>query len=228
MITTTPVAQPKSAISAIAARLTLAASGLFLVLFATLHIIEPEYAPSWRMVSEYADGKYGWVMTLAFLTLSFSCVTVFIAVRSSVNTRGGKIGLGVLLATAAALFGAALFPMDPLTTAPSAGTIHGMLHGFVSLVGVPGLPLAALLIGRSLRRNLAWSGSKRGLAWAANFAGLSFILLVLTVGIMLPLAGGKFGPQVWTGWANRILMLGYAGWLMTTAWYALKVRKQTV
>jgi hypothetical protein len=36
---------------------------------------------------------------------------------------------------------------------------------------------------------------------------------------MLPRAGG-FGPEVWIGWPNRILMLAYGLWLMTVAYQA--------
>lgn len=31
----------------------------FLLLLASLHLIEPEFDPSWRMISEYELGKYG-------------------------------------------------------------------------------------------------------------------------------------------------------------------------
>ena len=43
----------------------IAASALALV---TLHIVSPEFAPSWRMVSEYANGRHGWLLTAVFLT----------------------------------------------------------------------------------------------------------------------------------------------------------------
>ena len=32
-----------------------------------LHILSPEFAPSWRMVSEYANGHYNWLLTIVFL-----------------------------------------------------------------------------------------------------------------------------------------------------------------
>jgi hypothetical protein len=218
------ISKPMTAISGTTTRLSLAAAVVSMALLAALHVLEPQYAPSWRMVSEYANGNYGWVMTLTFLSMALSCVTLFIAIRPHIRTRGGKIGLGVLLVTAAALVAAASFPMDPITA--SAGTTHGMLHGFASMIGVPGLPLAAVLISQSLRRNLAWSRARRSLSWAANLAWISFLLLVLTVAIMLPLAGGKFGPDVWTGWANRLVMLAYGWWLITVAWQAIQLRKQ--
>jgi hypothetical protein len=51
-----------TAISRTAARLSFAAAATFLVLLAALHFIKPELDPSWRMVSEYEIGRYGWVI----------------------------------------------------------------------------------------------------------------------------------------------------------------------
>ena len=31
-----------------------------------LHVVSPEFAPSWRMVSEYANGGYPWLLLLVF------------------------------------------------------------------------------------------------------------------------------------------------------------------
>src|SRR5262245_58805908 len=51
------------------AYVALAAVAVFPTLVAVLHAIEPEFDPSWRMLSEYAIGHHGWVMALAFLSL---------------------------------------------------------------------------------------------------------------------------------------------------------------
>jgi len=50
--TTTPV----TAISETAARVSFAAAAAFAVLLAALHILEPEFDPSWRFISEYELG----------------------------------------------------------------------------------------------------------------------------------------------------------------------------
>jgi Protein of unknown function (DUF998) len=218
MITNTTITQSQMTISRAAGRLTLATSVLFLILLVALHFLEPEYAPSWRMVSEYLLGNYGWVMQLAFLSMALSCVTCFFAVRSYIQTRGGNIGLVILLVTAAALITAAFSAIDPITASKNALTTHGNIHALASMIGVPGLPLAALLISRSLAHNPGWFSARRALFWATSLAWISLLLMVLTVAVMLPLAG-KFGPNVWIGWPNRIVMVAYSGWLITVAWY---------
>jgi hypothetical protein len=225
MATHTTLAQPRATIAQRGARLSLAATLLFLVLLLALHVIEPQFAPSWRMVSEYETGNYGWVMQLAFLCLSLSCVALFLAIRSALLTRGGKIGLGFLLASAFGIALAAFFTADPITAPPGAGTIHGMLHGIAAIIGLPTLPIAALLTTRSLLRNPAWERAKRGLLITAHATWVSLAVMIALVAVQLPHAGG-FGPTVWVGWTNRLVMVVYSGWLLTAAWYALQTSKQ--
>ncbi len=72
----TVAARPVTEISRTAALLSFAAAAMFLVLLAALHFIKPELDPSWRVISEYALGDYGWIMMLAFLSLAVSCVAL--------------------------------------------------------------------------------------------------------------------------------------------------------
>lgn len=203
-----------------AARLAVATASLFLMLLASLHIIKPEYEPSWRLISEYAIGRFGWVMVLAFLSLALSCVSLSLAIRSSVNTRAGKIGLFFLLLSATGMIIAAIFTADPITATQGQLTTHGTLHGLGGLLGIPGFPVAALLISLSLRRNPAWRSAKRplllttGLVW---FSLLAFVAVIVTT------FEGSFGPDVPVGWPNRLTMLANSAWLMTVAWHALSV-----
>ncbi|MCD9025731.1 DUF998 domain-containing protein [Cohnella silvisoli] len=108
-----------------AARLSWWASAAFLVLLAVLHIIKPEFDPSWRMVSEYAIGRYGWVMVLAFLSMSLSSFALLAAIRTQISTVGGKIGLVLLLISAVAIAAASVFTSDPMTASKDEFTSHG-------------------------------------------------------------------------------------------------------
>jgi len=197
-----------------------------LVLLAALHVIKPEFDPSWRMVSEYAIGEHGWVMRLAFLSLAFSFASLFVAIRSQTRTVGGRIGLAVLLASAAAMSAAAVFAIDPIAASKDELTTHGNLHALASMIGVPGLPVAAVLISRGLARNQAWSSARRSLLWSANLTWISVLLIVLTLAVMLPQAGGKFGPDVLIGWPNRLMIVAYCAWLMVVAWRVAQLTRQ--
>jgi hypothetical protein len=199
-----------------AARVSFAAAATSLVLLAVLHVISPELDPSWRMVSEYALGDYGWVLALMFLSMAVSCVALFFAIKSQIRTIGGKIGLGFLLATAVGLAMAAMFDAK-----------HE-LHGLSAMIGIPSLPIAAMLISVSLVRNQAWSSARWLFLWAANFTWMSLVLMLATLFIGLSQSGGQFGPDVPIGWPNRLLILTYAGWLMVGAWRAAQLSRDEI
>ena len=58
--------RPMSNTDRVAAKVSLVAGATLTVLLLGLHLVEPEYDPTWRFVSEYALGHAGWMMTLAF------------------------------------------------------------------------------------------------------------------------------------------------------------------
>jgi hypothetical protein len=224
MVKDTATAGPVTAISQTAARLSFAAATTFLVLLAALHFIKPEFDPSWRVISEYAIGDYGWIMVLAFLSLALSCVSLFVAIQSQTRTIGGKIGLAFLLVAAAGLIIAAIFTTDPITASRDELTTHGNLHGLGAALGT-GFPIAATLIGLSLARNEAWSPARRSLLWAAGLTWIGFLVFALSMAIMFP-DDGTFGPDVLIGWPNRFMIVAYSAWLMVVAWRAAQLSGQ--
>jgi hypothetical protein len=166
------------------------------------------------MVSEYALGNYGWVLALMFLTWALSCVALFVAIKSHIRSVGGKIGLAFLLAAALGMTMGAVFDVN-----------HD-LHGLAAMIGMPSLPIAAMLISVSLVRNPAWSAARRTLLWTANLTWISLVLMFATVFIGLSLSGGEFGPGVPAGWPNRLLVVAYCAWLIAVAWTADRLRGQ--
>src|SRR4030095_9120469 len=188
--------------SVFAARLSVAAAAAFLILLTTLHFIEPEFDPSWHMISEYEIGRYGYVMQLAFLCLALSCVSLVVAIRSQVGTMGGWIGVALLLISAIGTTIAAFYITDPMITAKAEMTSHGNMHGLGFMFGAPGLALASVLISLSLRHNQAWISGRRLLMWIAQLPWISFIATLATILILLPRNGGKFGPGVVVGLPN--------------------------
>ena len=200
--------------TSLAARLSFAAGAACLVFLDALHVLSPEFDPSWRMVSEYALGNYGWVLALMFLAQALSCVALFFAIKSQVRTVGGRIGLFFLLAACVGLTMAAIFDWK------------NSLHGLSALIGIPSLPIAAMIISVSLSRKQAWSAERRLLLWTANLTWISLVLMLATLFIGLSHSGGAFGPTVLIGWPNRFLIIAYCGWLMTVAWQANQLHGQ--
>ena len=217
-------ARPVTEISQTAARLSFAAATAFLLLLAALHFIKRELDPSWRVISEYALGDYGWMIVIAFLSLALSCLSLIVAIRSQIRSISGKIGLAFLLVAAAGLVIAAIFTTDPLTASRDELTTHGDLHGLGAGLGT-GFPIAATLIGLSLARNRAWSTARQSLLWAAGLAWIGFLVFALSMFVMFP-GDGTFGPDVLIGWPNRFMIVAYSAWLMVVAWRALQLSGQ--
>ena len=48
-----------------------------------LHVLRPDYAPASHMISDYAVGPYGWVMTTWFLATSCGCLMLLLGLARS-------------------------------------------------------------------------------------------------------------------------------------------------
>jgi len=210
------------------ARLAIGASILVLAALALLHILSPEFDPAWRMVSEYANGNYSWVLSVMFFSWAISSWMLAYILWSDVKTAGGKIGLYFLVATGVGEAMGGLF------------NINHPLHGLSALIGIPSLAIAAVLISKSLSKETAWAAVKQPLLWSAHLTWISILLMALTFVIMIVTftqSGAEMpaeGTVITTlpdgviglvGWANRFLILVYCVWVSYTAWQTLK-RKQ--
>jgi hypothetical protein len=154
-------ANDATTISVPAARVAIAAALAVLAVLAGLHVLSPEFDPSWRVVSEYANGRYGWVLSLMFVFWALSSWALAITLWSQIHGIGGKIGLGFLIAAGA---GQAM---------ASVCDINHPLHGLAGLMGVPTLPVAATLISVRLSRTQEWSVARAVLLWTANLTWVS-------------------------------------------------------
>jgi len=208
------------------ARLAIAASVAVLLLLAILHILSPEFDPSWRMVSEYANGQYGWVLSLMFASWAVSSWALAFTIWSQVKTIAGKIGLVFLIAAGVGEAMASVFD------------INHSLHGLAGIIGIGSLPIAAMLISVSLGRTEASSSAKKSLLWTANLTWISVVLMAASFAILISTfmqAGGDMsagetmttlpdGVIALVGWANRFLIVVYCAWVMVAARQATKTR----
>ena len=221
------VAKPMAEISLPAAQLAIATAAAVILLLVSLHVLSPEFDPSWRMVSEYANGQYSWVLSLMFIAWAVSSWALVFAIWSQVRTTAGKIGLVFLIVAGIGEAMASVFD------------INHPLHDLASAFGILGLPIAALLISVSLGRTQAWSPAKKALLRTANLTWISVLLLIATFAILIFTflqAGGNMTGEVPTelppgviglvGWTNRLLIVVYCIWVANVAWQALKLRRQ--
>jgi hypothetical protein len=209
------------------ARLTISASIATLVSLALLHVLSPEFSPAWRMVSEYANGEYPWVLSLMFIFWALSSWLLAFTLWPEVKTTAGKVGVYFLIVSGLGEAMAAAFD------------INHSLHGLASFLGIGSLPIAALLISTSLSRAETWSAAKKPLLWYAHLTWISVILMAATFALLISTfmqTGAEMptdsstvttlpdGVIALVGWANRFLILVYCAWVTLTAWFATKIK----
>ena len=206
----------------IASRMSVIFSSTFIIILFLLHFLKPELDPSWRMISEYEIGRYGWMMSLAFFCWGSGVLSLLVALWSSLRTIGGKIGYVWLVLIGVALFGAGIFVTNAITdTTPStANTLHTLCGAFVILT----FPIASSLVVGSLRRNEEWNATRRHLFWVEILVWLSMFAFFgsIIVSTAINPSAGRVGPEVYLGWPNRFLVAVYNVWLITIA---VNVRK---
>jgi len=200
-----------------AARVSIVSGVLFVLLLGSLHLLEPEFNPSWRFLSEYELGKFGWLMRLAFLALATSLASAGLAILSQARTAVGYIGIAGLGIAAVGIVIAAIFRIDPATTR-GAATFSGRMHVFGASLDYT--PVAALFASLSLARNIAWRPIRK---WLYITVGITWVALAAFMAT-LPY-DGKIGPGVLAGLFGRILLVSYLGWLVTVGIRTIRLLK---
>ena len=192
-----------------------------IVLLVALHIVSPEFSPAWRVVSEYALGRYGWVLSLFFLCWGIGGWALAVALRNQVQTKVGKLGLWFLRIAAIGEAMASVFDV----TQPA-------MHGIAGVLGVIGFPIGAVLLSVALRQKV--------LLWIANLNWLSVLLLIASLIIMtmqmMRINGGQLpqhapkalppGVLALDGYADRLIVLTNCAWVLLAAWMVRRTSPQ--
>ncbi len=199
------------------APLALASGVLALICLAVLHVVSPEFQPSWRMISEYAMGSYKGLITSFFYCWGVSSIFLTVLLWNEVTTGWGMLGVVLLFISAIGEIMGGLFD------------VKHKLHGLAFLLGVPAVPIATLLIGYNLVVQEGWNNI---LLIASHATWLSLVAMAMAMGVMM--AGFKKagiamdqntpppekvpeGVLAVAGYANRLLVLCYVGWLLVVS-----------
>jgi uncharacterized protein DUF998 len=222
-------ASDPSKIIAPAAWLSILMTATTILLLASLHVLSPEFDPSWRMVSEYAFGQYGWVLSLMFLSWGIGSWALAVAILPQAKTRAGRAGWWFLVIAG---IGEAMASAFDIT--------HPIGHGIAGLLGVLGFPVAALLLSVALGHNENWHAARRPLLCLAILSWISVVLMVATLAVMTMqmarINGGQLpqhapkslppGVLALDGWADRLLVLSPCAWVLVAAWHAISLRRK--
>lgn len=185
----------------IAVALLLLAVALALI----LHALHPELHPARAYVSEYANGRWGWVLTLTLLAFASGAYALGRGLRQS---AGQRLGPALITAAGACMAVAALVSTDRYGDEEVIGTFAGRLHGYAAITGFAILVLAMLLLARPLEREPRWGRVGR-------------ITLPLAAVSVFALAGTFAAAPEAAGLRQRVFLLPVIGWLVASA---LKLR----
>jgi hypothetical protein len=213
-------------IEVIGALLAMVAAAATLLLLVSLHILSPEFDPSFRMVSEYALGHYGSLLSLMFLAWGMSSWALALALWSQVKTKAGKVGWWFLIIAGLGEVMASVFDVT-----------HDPGHSIAGVLGMCGFPMAAVVLSVSLGRIQAWRGVKSLLLWMANLNWISVVLLGATLVLMTvqfaQVTGGHLPQHAPTqlpagvlgvdGWVDRLIVLSNCLWVFAAARPAMKL-----
>lgn len=192
----------------------------FLLILAILHVLRPDLDPTWRVISEYALGPYGWMMQAAFLALALATAALGVAAYAQVRTLGGYLGLVLLFVTAVGMVLMGLFETDPVTTPAGASTPNHRLHILGAML--EWVPFAAPMISYSISRGRRTAFAR----WLRYLAWLPLLGTIVFVGsgvLFLPANGGAFGPDVLIGIPNRLMIVTHCVWIVLAARYLLRL-----
>jgi uncharacterized membrane protein len=179
-----------------------------------MHVLRPDYTPVNHMISDYAVGRFGWIMTTAFVALACGILMLLAGLaRCGPASALARVGMFFLGVPCIGLIVTAIYPTD-LEEARSA-TRSGNIHTISFLVNVVSILLAVALLSASFRSHTAWRNHQRTAIALASLVVLAFIFQFLTLH-----RGAPYGI------ANRLFVSLLFAWLLTTSIHLLKVARQ--
>ena len=205
------------------ARLAYRAAVGVAIAIVSLHLLKPEIEPSWRFISEYALGRYGWLMSLTFVTFGVAHVALAFDLRRFRSASWpARLAPAAMAITAAGLILAGVFTTDAITTDPSAVTTSGRMHNLGGAMGIA-MPFAVGLVTWQLFRHPSWHRPRKTLVCTAVLAIVGTVVNIVSLGVLLSGSAGTFGPDVPVGWPNRFELATYLVWFFTVARSSLAI-----
>lgn len=209
--------------STAAAYAAIAATALSCAALVLLHVRSPEFAPSWRMVSEYANGSHAWLLTFVFIAWALSSFALVAALWPLSASTLGKIGLLFLVLSGVGQAMGGLFD------------INHRLHGPAAMIGIPSLCIAAVVLTMAMARH---GGIAAPPTWSAHLPWVAFALMLGTFALFFsalksagvdvsaqtdPLTELPAGVSGYVGWANRLIFVASYLWTVLASLSVVRV-----
>ncbi len=176
-----------------------AVSGILLSagLTLALHILQPEFDPITRAMSDYVHSPHGWLMIVAFVVLGLSLISLAGAFRYVASSTLQEIGVILLAAAGVCLVIAGIFPIDN-TPDGSFNTVPGAIHAVAGHLLSPLVVAAMLLLSGPLNQP-GDSSELQGVALALAILNTIAFVMLLFVNLIVHLPFGGLGQRVFMG-----------------------------
>jgi hypothetical membrane protein len=143
----------------------LVCAAYYVIVAIALHVLQPEFDPRFRFMSEYALSAHGWLMTTTFFVLGLATFAVAVALRNGQQSlKGVRIGFGLLAVGALFVCLAGVFK-------------DSLPHLLAGVVFFPSIVMAVLLLSWSFRQVAGWGT----IYWLTLFVGLGLLALYVSM-----------------------------------------------
>ena len=188
-----------------------------LSLLASLHFLSKEFHPSWRMISEYALGKYPNILSGFFISWGIANIGTAIWMLEQTTNLLSKTGVLLLVISGLGAIMGGLFD------------IKHKFHGLSFMLGIPTLLVGSLFISYDMINQMPWLEYRMIIMIATHSIWISCVIMAITMNIMFAgfkKSGIDFGPETippaevpdgviaWAGYANRWLVICYITWVI--------------
>ena len=163
----------------------------YVLVGATLHVLEPDYDPRFKFMSDYAWSSHGWLMTTTFFVLALVILAVAFGMRDGPGPLpSASVGYGLLVLAAVGVILAGVFRGFPL-------------HDLAGALAFPCMAMAALVLSWRFRQAAEWRPIHRG----AVLISLAMLAALLSM----------VGNVGWPGLQQRAFLVLFLAWLCVVA-----------
>jgi hypothetical protein len=196
--------------------LSLLGSGCVCLTVLLLHFIQPDLNPLSRLVSQYALGKQGWLLTVGLMGFAVSAFALACALAATSNTIHLRIGIVLLSIWGLCAILGGLFPTDPIPPREPM-SLSGMIHSIAANIGFFSLSSAILACSRHLRTVFGRSVWTHVINLLVLASVISLILFLIAFVVAV-----TFGLLV-HGLFERLVIAVDLAWLSTVAFLLLSL-----
>jgi hypothetical protein len=168
-----------------------------------LHFMRGDIDPLRQVMSEYANGSHGPIMTVVFYAFGLSSIALAFRLRRGIDRRGAARPIPMLLGLGGAgLIAAGLFEVErPLVP----GTLEELIHSNATIVAFVLLITSMLLFSFACRSDPRW--------WTFRWTSTTLAVAAAAAAMATPLTEKTGG----SGAVQRLLGVTVLVWFLLTA-----------